>query len=146
MTIIVVNHFNSMTEMQLNRTGLRIKSMIRHLIIISLSVKETQETPCITHEEVSTKSSFLGLLTHIYSAGILLDFTTEILICNSKCLQPLYQSIEEGEMCYSALIINVTVNSVHNIHKLWNKHMVWRGKGKGKQLWWILTLGWTRIA
>lgn len=31
----------------------------------------------------------------------------------------------------SSLIINLTVNSVHNIDKLWNKHMVWRGKGKG---------------
>ncbi len=39
MTIIAVNHFNSMNEMQLNPTGLRMKCMVRHLIIISLSVK-----------------------------------------------------------------------------------------------------------
>ena len=53
MTIIVGNHFNTTNKMQLNPTGLRIKCMVRRLIIISLSVKEMKESPCITDEEVT---------------------------------------------------------------------------------------------
>lgn len=87
--------------MQLNPTVLWIKRVVRHLIVISLSETGTQVSLCIPGKEVSVVMQyflqifkindnylalFSGLLTNLYSAGILFDFTTEIFMYNSKYL------------------------------------------------------------